>query len=277
MKTFFPFIFLSLFTGSISAQSWLDGVVRDRETGAPVSFANIGISSSQRGTVSDLDGAYRLRIDDWQDSLSVFTIGYESRRILANDLKADGEILLQPKVYELAGVEVRAGAWSERVRLGAYSDERGHSVGFAGAQLGTGMAVSIPIERETYLQSAHFMVNHAKGDSLLFRVNIYDFSEGEVGESLLPENVIIRGPQERNSVLTTDLSAFNLVVDHDVLLALEWVRDDDGAGNAGLTFRTARSRPTHIYTKYTSIGDYQQLRIPGRGRYTLCFYLEGQQ
>lgn len=263
----------------LASQNVLEGVIRDAETGTPIPFANIGIVAGQRGTVSDLDGQYRLTIDRWTDSITVFTIGYESHRLLAEDVRQAAAIRLQPKAYDLPVAEVSAREFGPETIYGAYATERNHSVGFVGAQLGTGMAVSIPIEQETSLQSAHFMVNHAEeGDSLLFRVNLYDLTEDGVGESLLPENVIVAGAQERDSEIVVDLSAYQLVVDRSVVLALEWVRDDpNGGGNSGLTFRAARGpRQSRIFTKYTAVSDYQELDLPRRGRYTLCFYLKGK-
>jgi hypothetical protein len=63
------------------------------------------------------------------------------------------------------------------------------------------------------------VINHVSEDidSLLFRVNVYDYQKGIPGEKILKENVFIKSIREKG-VHSVDLSLFNLILEHDVLL-----------------------------------------------------------
>lgn len=129
--------------------------------------------------------------------------------------------------------------------FGKKNKNRGLSIGFGNAQLGCEIGSVISIKKETYLKSANFKLNHAEGDSLLFRVNIYHFDEGQIGKNILKENIIIYAPQKRG-ILTVDLTPYELFIHQDVLLTLEWIKDDNGAGNEGITFDTKKSRKSNV-------------------------------
>lgn len=163
--------------------------------------------------------------------------------------------------------------------FGKKNKDRGLSLGFGNAQLGCEIGSSIRIKKETYLKSANFKLNHADGDSLLFRVNIYHFKEGEIGENILKENITIYAPQKRG-VLTVDLTPYELIINHDVLLTLEWIKDDNGSGNEGITFDTKRGRKSNIWNKRTSQNPFKINKGHHRSKLkkkSLCFWLIGKE
>jgi hypothetical protein len=63
--------------------SYISGIITDFETGDPLPFATIGIISTGRGTVSNNNGEFGLKIprESINDSLSVSYLGYYSRKI----------------------------------------------------------------------------------------------------------------------------------------------------------------------------------------------------
>lgn len=272
------FLFLNTYTSS--AQQYLQGRVTDADTREPVPFVNIGITKLNTGTVSDEQGRYKLRIAAPEQVVTFSSIGYHTENISVETLAKNGEVALRPRPYDMPTVELKASALSEEeVVLGERLEEQGHSIGFGSSELGTEIAAHIRIGKETWIKSAHFAINHAAGDSLLFRVNLYDFAGGRVGENLLPENVLIATEQKKGTI-DADLSEFNLVVSRDVLLSLEWIKDDDGKGNVGLTFRSAKSRRgDNLYSKHTSQAPFRQMSslFPGAPKLELGFYLTGKQ
>ncbi len=265
----------------ISAQPLVRGKVIDATTKDGIPFVNIGFKKLAVGTVSDENGFYELRLVSPRDSVSISSIGYEMKTILAADLHRNTTVELTPKNYVFPEIEVVAEQWEEQdVKLGNHSEDMDHNVGFGSRQLGTEIGARITIERETYVKSAHFALNHAKGDSIRFRVNLYTFKEGKLGKNLLPKNVIIAAKQEKGLQLDVDLSAFNIVVDSDVLLALEWIKDDDGEGNVGITFQSSKSRKYgNLYTKETSFAEFRKLSdlVPRAPQVYVGFYLTGKQ
>ena len=117
------------------------------------------------------------------------------------------------------------------------------------------------------------------GDSLLFRVNIYPFEKGDIGENILKENVIINAPQKKG-VLTVDLTPYELIIDHDILLTLEWIKGDNGAGNEGITFDTKKGKKHNIWNKRTSQNPFKINKVSGRSRVkkkSLCFWVIGKE
>ena len=257
-------------------QTLVKGKVVDAETEKAIPFVNIGVKAQAIGTVSDEAGTFMLQVKQSSDVLSFSSIGYESTDISAQAFDNQSIVKLVPKKYNIAQIEITASRFGSEDRIfGVRNETRGHSVGFGSRQLGTEIAAPIHIEQATYIKSAHFVINHAKGDSMVFRVNIYDFSEEQIGENILTENIIIREAQ-RKGTITIDLTPYDLVLDNSVLLALEWIKDDNGKGNVGLTFDTKKGKKLKgTYMKEVSLGTLK--KFPYKPKFNPCFYFIGKQ
>lgn len=275
MKYTITLFFLLFYSSGLFTQELLEGTVIGADTRSPLPYVNIGITPRATGTVSDAEGRYRLKIPDPADVVTFSSIGYETVEVKASELQQNGVVALRSRQYPMPIVEVVATKLGEERIFGVRNKTRGHSVGFGSQQLGTEIGAPIEIEAPTYLHSAHFVLNHAKGDSMLFRVNIYKFEDGQIGENLLRENIFIR-TQQKKGTIRVDLVPYDLVLESDVLLSLEWIRDDDGEGNVGITFDTKKAKkPNGIYMKQASLGAFQQL--PYRQNTKPCFYFTGRQ
>ncbi len=275
MKTIISLILLGL-VYQVNAQILLKGQVIDSITKEIVIYVNIGIIELSRGTVSNSYGQFNLKANSENDLITFSSIGYESINIRAKDLKNLEVVKLKRKDYEIEIVEIQSKRYKDdEVMLGVKNKERGHSIGFGSAQFGTEIASAIKIDKPTYIKSANFVLNHAQGDSVLFRVNIYEFNEGKIGENLLTANVFIKEKQ-RKGIISIDLSKYNLILESDVLLSLEWLRNFDETGNKGITFDTKKSKELKgIYVKYSSNGEFQKLTY--KKKLKPCFYLLGKQ
>ena len=83
------------------------GRIVDASTGEGLPSANIQVEGTYRGTVSNLDGYFRLAVPDLPAVLLVRYIGYETERVpVAEEGPFDITIRLQPVTYELEGVVV---------------------------------------------------------------------------------------------------------------------------------------------------------------------------
>jgi len=253
------------------AQEFIQGTLRDADSGEPVPFANIGIPDQQTGTVSDENGRYRLPVRAEPDAAIISAIGYATERYSLKELRAAPDLLLQPQAYLTDSVVVRASRLGPEQELGYRMAKRGNSIGMTGRLLGFEIGARIPVEKETLLKKAHFTLNHAKGDTVLLRVNLYRWGDGRPGEPLLLENILLEAGRERGT-LTVDLSAYELIVYEDVFLALEWVKDFSGLLEAGITFRCKSSpaRNANLYTRLTSHAPYVKMNM------ALGFYLTGR-
>ena len=93
MKNSFTLILVFLFLGfTLSAQSTLEGTIKDKETGNPLDFAYIKLYKGNNlitGTQSDLDGNYLIsNIDPGTYDIEASYLGYQSERKRGVILKA---------------------------------------------------------------------------------------------------------------------------------------------------------------------------------------------
>ena len=266
------FVFLINFS---FAQTLISGRIIDSKSGDYIPFVNIGVKGKSIGTVSGPDGSFELEIQDLKNMVTFSAIGFATKSISSIDVQDFNIVPLNPKNYQIEEIVITSKGYGEEQIFGVKNESRGKSMGFGSSLLGTEIGAPIKIDKPTYIKSANFVINHAKGDSMFFRVNIYQIKDGEIGENLLKENILILQKQEKG-IITIDLSEYHLVLEYDVLLSLEWIKDDNGKGNVGLTFDTKKGKKVKgIYIKNTSQSDFFKLKYkPGLSP---CFYFIGKQ
>ncbi|MEM8568770.1 MAG: prolyl oligopeptidase family serine peptidase [Bacteroidota bacterium] len=88
----------------------LEGVVRDEETGDPMSFAHLRIEGTARGTAANVEGKFRIVIpEDYEDSVLVITvIGYEEERLRITESTNSVVVNMKPVAQQLDEVVVSA-------------------------------------------------------------------------------------------------------------------------------------------------------------------------
>lgn len=276
MRAIILIITLLSFALQTIAQQTIEGLVIDAKSKKAIPYVNIGIKVLAKGTLSDFEGKYALETSSKDDIITFSSIGYETVNIKVDELKPYDTLQLLQTDYQLEMVEIEAKRFEEKeVILGAKSKNRGHSIGFGSAQLGAEIGAKIEVKHPTYIQSVNFELNHAKGDSLLFRVNIYDLTDGKIGSNLMMKNILVKEKQ-RTGTITVDLSQYNLILHSDVLLSLEWLRNFDEIGNKELTFNTRKSKSMRgVYLKYSSNGEFEKLSH--KTKLKPCFYFTGKQ
>ncbi len=109
----FTRLFVILFTASITtiAQTYnISGTVSNSKTGLKLSFANIRIDKSTRGTAANIDGKYKLNLEEGNFSLIASYIGYKSDTV---NLTITGNQIIDFKLHpielEIAEVTVEPG------------------------------------------------------------------------------------------------------------------------------------------------------------------------
>lgn len=272
MKNLLFILPLLLFSQISLGQYTLQGKVLNATTNEPIPFVNIGVKETAKGTVSNYQGDYELVLDNTDSKVIFSSIGFEVVSLSVKELLETTEVRLIPKSYELPEVVVTVRNLDGDYEMyGVKNKNRGLSVAFGSAQLGTEIGALIKIKKPIIVSTANFVLNHAKGDSLLFRLNIYDYTNKEVGEKILKEDIIIREKQ-RKGLYTIDLTSYNLILRNDILLSLEWIQDDNGQGNEGITFDTKGSgKLSGVMLKHSSIGDFKKMKYIGQ-RLKPCFY-----
>jgi len=245
----------------------------DEETGLAIPYVNIAVPELSLGTVSDKNGYFEMELDNRSRMVFISSIAYVTAEFRASDLAFGKAVYLKQERYNLPQIDISSRRIRSRpVRLGLKNRSRGHSVGFGSRQLGTEIGSIIDVHGEYLVQSAHFILNHAKGDSLLFRLNLYDYSNKQIGKKLIKQDIIINTGQTKGTI-DIDLSEYNLTVKDDILMSLEWIDDDKDQGNADISFDTKRGKRRHrgIFVKETSGANFRPMSY--RKNLSLCFYL----
>ncbi len=82
-------------TESAAAKFFISGKITDAESGEPLPYATIGISHRGRGTVTNFNGDFILRISGecLEDTLSVSYVGYVNRRMPVRSLPGNHMII----------------------------------------------------------------------------------------------------------------------------------------------------------------------------------------
>ncbi len=108
-------LLISLFSADIFSQEnkyIINGKIVDASNYNPVEFANIGIEGTFLGTASDIDGIFKLVIDEKFSDFDVVisAVGYQSKKSKVKELAVDGiqTIKLTPAIYGLSQVDIKA-------------------------------------------------------------------------------------------------------------------------------------------------------------------------
>jgi hypothetical protein len=223
----------------VYAQIHIQSQLIDSLDGEVIQFANIGIVGKGLGTVSDENGKFSITIPDSLTSqhLKISIIGYETQSIPINSKRIGKIIKMSRQSAVLHEVTVTPRSQKTK-RVGNQTRSNFYTGGFINNSLGAELAVRISIKNpNTFLQK--FMI-HISRNSLdttpVFRFNVYSVTkDGSPGENILKDNIII-APNEKTGFLEFDLKPYAIVVDDDVFIAIEWIKD---LGNAkGLYFST---------------------------------------
>jgi hypothetical protein len=107
----------------------LQGKVLDAATGAPLIGAQVTISGTDRGTVTDVDGRYRLDLDAGTHSIDVQYLGYGPKTVTGVVVTAGAttyqDVTLDPEAIEAEGIQVVISAAEERGSvMGALAHQR---------------------------------------------------------------------------------------------------------------------------------------------------------
>ncbi len=101
-------LFSFLLSGSVIAQRY-SGVVVNADTKKPVPFANIAFGDGKTGTISDLNGKFKVSLAELKNPIIFSCVGYEKRVTDIVSLLESAIIELQPLVVELKDINIYPG------------------------------------------------------------------------------------------------------------------------------------------------------------------------
>jgi hypothetical protein len=224
----FCWILLSLLPSTVAAQL-IVGTVVDSATRQPIPFVNVGLPKRGLGTVSDEQGHYQLQYNPAYaaDSVRLSSVGYEPRLLPFAALLAGANIGLSPLTVPLTEVNVvAASVYSRTHTLGLDKPAPKLDFRMISNELGTEIGTLIHLARRpTLVQSLHVVVVKNETQPLTLRVNVYRLDpQGQpTAEKLLQRDVLLTTGSQVG-ILTANLTADQLVLTEDCLLAVELVK-----------------------------------------------------
>ena len=262
-KTFlFLFAFL-LCIPVLNAQYILQGRIIDALTKEPLPFVNIGVLKKELGTVSNEDGFFFLEVPDVfaKETLRFSMIGFDERDFQVADLEAillsNNTLVLAEQTTFLEEVVLTAEKkWDTRVSGNATTSKL-LITGFTSNQLGNEIALFVKVKKTpAYIEGIQFSVVENIYPEVRFRVNVYSSEYRFPDGNILKENIFVTLKQSEG-IISVDLKEYDILVDDDVFISLEWI--DEDLGSEGLWF-SAGVFGKSIYARSTSQAEWKKQR-----------------
>jgi hypothetical protein len=259
-KYLITFIFL---TGSYAEAQTFTGKVIDAESKQPIKYTSIGIVRKNIGTVSDESGNFTIDLpaQNDKDTIMFSLIGYNSFELEVMKFKKEylfkeKQIELGKKIVTLSNVIII----SNKYTIGIVGNKtiRLMSVAFfthpdLGCEIGTVMKIK---KTPAFIQNVNFAIASNKFDSIIFRVNICKMENGLPGVSILNEPIFVTTKMKKG-ILSVDLRNYNLYVEDNFFLSLEWIKD---LGKKSLNFYFGFTGQ-QSYSRVTSLGTWEKLPL----------------
>lgn len=223
-----------LFLPISSAQKWtIEGLVRDSSTGEPVSYATLEIPGKALGSLSDINGAFTLFLEqaNQNDTVIVQNPGFETAAVPVAMLRQRGIVLLRHKFVQLPEVVITAGGRQSAIEKGitevpnplpTYGMSTWMQVAgyFENARKDSGQIVGVS-----------FYVPKTQKTRTPFRVRIYGCdAAGKPSEDLLHDDVILNASRGDEWVFA-DIGKYGIrLPETGYFVAMEWI-------NAGEKYR----------------------------------------
>ena len=261
-KPLFLFAFLLSFT-VLNAQHILQGRIIDAFTKEPLPFVNIGVLKKELGTVSNEDGFFFLEVPDLfaKETLRFSMIGFDERDFQVADFEAillsNNTLVLAEQTTFLEEVVLTAEKkWDTRVS-GNSTTSKLLITGFTSNQLGNEIALFVKVKKTpAYIDGIQFSVVENIYPEVRFRVNVYSSDYRFPDENILKENIFVTLKQSEG-LISVDLKEYDILVDDDVFISLEWI--DEDLGSEGLWF-SAGVFGKSIYARSTSQAEWKKQR-----------------
>jgi len=249
--------FVLFISGPIFSQSQ-KGKVLSSETNSGIGFVNIGIIGKNIGTVSDEFGNFTIDLDNIydNDSLRFSMIGYESKSFLAGHFKEDlfKNVYLTPKFYYLPELKVIYRKPKEMI-LGTPVISNVLNSGFAYNNLGSELGIKVHVKGRVKLKDINLNVAICTFDSVTYRLNIYQSVNQTEYKNILTEPIYISFSKDKiNNAITFDLRKYSIIIEGNVLIAIELYKD---LGEGRLLFHTQFFTGS-TYHRKTSEGNWTE-------------------
>jgi hypothetical protein len=237
----------------------ITGIVIDAKSKEPIEFVNIGIVGRNIGTVSDIEGKFKLYIDSQynNDSIRFSAIGYEPRFVNISKLRNNDNIIsLKEKYYEFSEVVIRPKRFKTKT-LGVTTKFNKISAGFSNDSLGYECGILMKVNKTALLKQLNINISSCSYDTVFYRLNIYKIQSKMDFVNILREPIYIKLTKDLiKDVIQIDLKTKEILVHGDFLITLEHIKD---LGKGYLFFCAGIGKKT--YFRKTSQGKWETVPV----------------
>jgi hypothetical protein len=202
----------------------------DAETRTPLAFVHIGVFNKNMGVISNEKGRFQLDLSKAQkhDSIGFSMVGYKTLFLAGNQLNTSSDVVirLQPSSLKLNEVVVSDSRVIDTENFGRSKPTKtttGES-GLPELGLGGEWGVKIFNNGKTYdVESISFHMRFFTVDSALFRINLYEVVDNMPGESILQQDIYVRGYKKKKWI-TTEVIDEGIRIDDNVIATFEFIK-----------------------------------------------------
>lgn len=251
----FLLLFLSLiWTNLIIAQD-ITGTIKDAEDHSILAYVSLEVVGKTLGTVSREDGTYKIKSNTYlkdSDKIKISMIGYEDYIVSVNTLIHNPTIYLVPKsdvLHEILIVKKQI----KKFRIG--NDEVGkmlmkfYSIHDTSVDdlLGVEQGMIFDVENDFLINKISFAIGCNEYKMVKLRLKFYEVDQGELGQLLNREDIIITIEEEQKGLFELDLDRYNLVIKDkkELGVTLEWIGgliEGESPKCFGITYKTGKNR-----------------------------------
>lgn len=263
-------LFLTL-ACNLAAQQKISGLIIDKTTNMPISFASIGIVGKQVGTLSNENGVFELILteDQKKDTLKVYAIGFKAQFFSATDLlkEVNKKMILEAMPKQLEEVVVK----SKKIKyktLGTTKYSKNNCSGFVkntNNWKGSESALKINNKegRQVLMESFSFYIIQNKyADSLTFRLMFYEAADTKwqypSTRPFMKKPIIFKIGQ-KNGEFVLNIKDYGIYTSKDFYVSLECLMDEMEITK----FCYAGSYDSPSFVKAAAFSKWTQLRGGG--------------
>ena len=219
-------LLVSLF--SFSQEIEMTGLLVDSETNNPIEFANIGVVNKNKGTVSNLDGEFKIKFSKEfaADSLTISHVIYNTVKIPIKDSKGL-VISLEPNENKLPEVLLTSRKKRNR-KIGVKSYNPLLWVGTVSKEMDiieSAKQIKIPNNKTVSVTDVNFYLRRGfDSDSAYIRINFYSDLDDKPGERIIFQDIIQRKLIDQGWV-NIDLSNHFVYLEEDFFVGVEILPD----------------------------------------------------
>jgi len=236
----FLLTFFSLFliiTTIFSQQKFIEGEIQNSKSLEPLAYVNIGIANKNVGTVSNINGKFRLKLNENiidSDTVILSHIGFASKKVIVSMLmNKENLLLIEPKNNKLNEVILKFKTPKSK-KIGRHSKGLGlmHANFYSyydedvDDNLSKEKGMKLKIKKNCSIKDLNFNITSNDFSSLKFRVNFYKIESDLPTELIIDKNIIFEIKDGFLGWFTVDLKPYNIYFEKetgDIAVAIQWV------------------------------------------------------